>query len=246
MGTDRSPVDYRYISRRLVSQIVQQDQATRSRWKLTATISTPVVSLGIHKDPIDFSNELALCGEATEAIRDNTGTIAQPGDYIKAELDLTMGFVTVFMGWVDITHVPIAAMKAQVDDPESGKVLVALFGSASNYTAMKPTEDGSGGYPSDVDGLYSILDRTQEPGDPEILSERLDRDVGHDRSSRVDTAIRVLEGFKGLGEGRFEVLMRYFCGEEVGKPYGRVILGAPVWVRTPEPGPMGAPTDRPA
>ena len=69
-----------------------------------------------------------------------------------------MGFMTVLMGWKDTSHVEIAAMKAEVSDPEAGKVLVALFGSASNYRGRKPTNDGMAEIPSDVDGLYGILE----------------------------------------------------------------------------------------
>ena len=50
-------------------------------------------------------NEAALCREETNAVRDNTSTITQGwGDYIRAELDLTMGFMTVLMGWEDTSH----------------------------------------------------------------------------------------------------------------------------------------------
>jgi hypothetical protein len=239
MGTDRSPGEFRYISSRLVRQIVQQDQGPRSRWSIS---TFGFRNFGFQKHPIDYSNDFLLCREATEAVRNNTGTVAHPGQYIQTELDLTMGLMTVLMGWTD-PHVEIAAMKAEVNDPEAGKVLVALFGSASNYTGRKPVSDGLAEYPSDVDGLYGILDRTRESGDPKILDEELDRDLGHDPNGRVDTAVRVLERFKGFGEGRFEVLMKCFCEDANTKPYDLVILGAPVWVRTPEPGAMGVPAD---
>jgi hypothetical protein len=166
MGTDGWPVDFRYISSRLVLQIVQQDEATRSRWRFSG-IPTPWGPIGLHKKRLDRDNEFALCREATKAVRDLTGTITQGWrEYIRAELDLTMGFMTVLMGWKDSANVEIAAMKAEVDDPESGRVLVALFGSASNYRGRKPVSDGLTEIPSDVDGLYGILDRTREPETP--------------------------------------------------------------------------------
>jgi hypothetical protein len=244
MGTDRWPVDFRYISRRLVLQIVQQDQATRSRWRFPA-IPTPWGPLGLQKNRIDRRNEFALCRETTEAVRNNTSTIAQSwGEYIRAELDLTMGLMTVLMGWEDASHVEIAAMKAEVNDPEAGRVLVALFGSASNYRGRKPISDGLAEIPSDVDGLYGILDRTREPRDRKISNEYLDRDTGHSPSSRADTAARLLgERFTGFREGHFDLLMQSFCIDERTKPYDLVILGAPVWVATPSPGPMRTPTD---
>jgi hypothetical protein len=97
MGTDRWPVDFRYISSRLVLQIVQQDEATRSRWRFSG-IPTPWGPIGLHKKPLDRDNEFALCREATEAVRDLTSSITQPWrEYIRAEVDLTMGFMTVLM-----------------------------------------------------------------------------------------------------------------------------------------------------
>jgi hypothetical protein len=246
MGTDRWPVDFRYISSRLVLQIVQQDAATRSRWKLSA-ISIPWLSIGFRKDRIDRHNESILVREATAAVRDNTSTtIAQSwGTFIRTELDLTMGLVPVLMGWTGTRQVDIAAMKAEVNDSEAGRVLVALFGSASNYRGRTPTSDGMAEIPSDVDGLYGILERTREPNDPEIHYDYLDRDIGHTPNSRVDTAITLLDGrFKGFREGRFDLLMQTFCTVEDADPYDLVILGAPVWVATPEPKPMRNPKDR--
>jgi hypothetical protein len=245
VGTDRWPVDFRYISSRLVLQIAQQDQATRSRWRFRG-IPTPWGSLAFQKDEIDLSNNFALVRKATDAVRDNTATIEQGwGDYIRAELDLTMGLMTVLRGWADTSHVEIAVMKAEVQDPEAGRVLVALFGSASNYRSRKPISDGMTEIPSDVDGLYGILERTREPRDPSIANNELDRDIGHSPSSRADTAVRLLgQRFEGFSEGRFDVLLQHFCSDEDTKPYGRVILGAPVWVATPEPRPMSTLNDQ--
>ena len=36
-------------------------------------------------------------------------------------------------------------------------------------------------------------------------------------------------------EGRFDLLMQSFCTDEDTKPYDLVVLGAPVWIATPEP-----------
>lgn len=95
MGTDRWPVDFRYISKRLVRQIVDQDSSTRTRWRVGG-IPTPWGNFGLYKEPIDRDNDFALYRQATESVRDLTSTIAQGwGTYIHAELDLTMGTTTV-------------------------------------------------------------------------------------------------------------------------------------------------------
>jgi len=143
------------------------------------------------------------------------------------------------MGWQDKSHVDIAAMKAERDS-EDGRLLVALFGSASNYRGRKPQNDDLPEIPSDVDGLYGILERTRESWDPVIDNDFLDRDIGWDPAGRADTARRLFDTrFTGFRQDRFDVLLQSFCQvEEVG-PYARVIIGAPVWVATPRPHPMG-------
>jgi hypothetical protein len=63
-------------------------------------VPTPWGALGLQKKPLDRGDDFALCREATEAVRDNTGTITQSWScYGRAELDLTIGSVEVLMGW---------------------------------------------------------------------------------------------------------------------------------------------------
>ena len=45
--------------------------------------------------------------------------------------------------------------------------------------------------------------------------------------------------FRGFRQERLDVLLRNFCIAEHIEPYDLVILGAPIWVATPEPGPIG-------
>ena len=198
MGVNGWPVDFRYISSRLVRQIVQQDEALRPAWGLRR-ISILHGVLGFQRREPDRDNEFALCRQATEAVRDLTGVIAQAwSPYIRTQCDLTMGFMTVHMGWKTVSNVEIAVMKAEVNDPKTGKVLVALFGSASNYRG-RPASDGLAEIPSDVDGLYGILERTRVSVDPQIDDRELDRDIGHSPESRADTAVSLLrERFKGF------------------------------------------------
>ena len=236
MPTDRWPVDFRYISKRLVRQMVDQDAATRTRWR-SIGIPTPWGTLGLHREPIDRGNLFALCKEATGAVTDLTSTVSHSwGTYIRGELDLKMGVMEVLRGWKDHSHVEIAAMKAVLTDPEVGSIFIGLFGSASNYVGRNPVSDDLGEIPSDVDGLYGILERTREPRDPEISDFELDRDLGHSLASRTDGAVRLLgDRFRGFRDGRYDVLLQNFCTVELTEPYDLVILGAPVWVATPEP-----------
>lgn len=232
-STVRGQVDYRYISKRLVRQIVQQQESTRrSRWKLSG-VSMPWASIAFQKDQIDWENDFEFRDKATAAVKDVTRTLSQGwGDYIRAELDMTMGFCRVSMGWKNVSPVEIAVMKAVVDDPESGRIYLGLFGSVSNYRFRKSVVDDLGDIPSDVDGLYGILDRAREEGDPEIEDYFLDRDIGQSPEGRVDTALRLLNGdrFAVRHSGRFDVLFKSFVFQPTTDPEGFVILGAPVWV----------------
>jgi len=225
-------VDYRYISKRLVRQIVDEDTAGRSRWRFSG-FPTPWGAIGLYREPVNRKNDFALVREATKIASDDTSTIAQGwGPYIRAELDLTIGIITVLGGWKDQWHVEIAAMKAEVVDPEVGRVFVAMFGSASNYLGRKPVADELAEVPSDVDGLYGILDRTREFEDPAIENYFLDRDLGYTPSSRAEIAERMLNGprFRGIRSERFDVLMQSFSTDESTKPYDLVILGTPIWI----------------
>jgi hypothetical protein len=235
VGTNKWQVDFRYISRRLVRQIVDQDTSARTRWRIGG-IPTPWGNFGLYREPIDRKNDFALVREATKSVKDLTSTIAQAwGPYIRAELDLTIGIVTVLGGWKDQTHVEIAAMKAEVVDADVGRVFVAMFGSASNYIGRKLIPDELAETPSDIDGLYGILDRTRELEDPEIDDHFLDRDLGYSPNGRTQEAASLLNGprFRGSQSKRFDVLMQSFCTDESTKPYDLVILGAPVWIATP-------------
>lgn len=241
MVVDRWPVDFRYISSRLVRQIVQQDQATRARWRFPIEVPIPWARFSIHREPPDRENEFVLCREATEAVRDLTSTITQGwGPYIRAELDLTMCYMTFLMGWEGRSHVDIAAMKAEVDDPEEGRVLVSLFGSAANYRGRRPESEQSVETPSDADGLYGILDRTREPSHPLISNTYLDDDIRWSPSGRAEEAMRLVLGsrFKGFREDRFDVLMYSYCSAPDIADFDRVILGEPVWVATSSPKPF--------
>lgn len=225
-------MDYRYISKRLVRQIVDQDTAGRSRWRFNG-IPTPWGTIGLYREPVDRRNDFVLVREATKVASEYTSTIAQGyGPYIRTELDLTIGILTVLGGWKKQWHVEIAAMKAEVVDVEVGRVFVALFGSASNYLGRKPIQDDLAEVPSDIDGLYGILDRTRELDDPEIEDHFLDRDLGYTPSSRAEIAVQMLNGptFRGLRSEKFDVLIQSFSTDESTKPYDLVILGSPVWI----------------
>lgn len=193
---------FRYISRRLVTEIVRQSEASRPRWRQTLSLNLKVVSIGLTKGDLEYRNKYLLCRKATDAVRDRTGTLADPGEYVRAELDIQMGYLTVLRGWQDRTHVRIAALLTVVPVNGLGSVLVALFGRESNYTWIRPRDNGLSEIPSDVDGLYGLLSSIREPSDPKIEEHFLDRDPGHNDYSRADLVVGLLrDRYKGFVDG---------------------------------------------
>jgi hypothetical protein len=168
VATNNWPTNFRYISRRLAKEIVQQHEAARSRTSRSFTIGAKYIGLAFTRLDPDYLN---LFDRATDAVTDLTGTVAHPGEYVRAELDITPGLLTVLLGWERAANVDIAAMMTKHEDESAGRVLIALFGSASNYTSRRPRDDGLSDTPSDVAGLYEILDRTSERRDPALHRE---------------------------------------------------------------------------
>jgi hypothetical protein len=119
-----------------------------------------------------------------------------------------------------------------------GSVLVGLFGSISNYMWRVPKSEDFGEIPSDVTGLYEILDRTAENGDPTLDAERVEHEVDVIPESRADTVLRLLgDRFKGFRRERLDLLIEvFYCFDDYsfgGCHFDRVLIGAPVWVATP-------------
>lgn len=236
--TDTWPVHFRYISRRLVKEIVQQHEATRPRVKVSFSLPLRAIGLTlIRRDP-DYLNLFDLTRRATEGIENLTGTVEFPGKYVRSELDITPGYFTVLMGWRDRSHVDIAAMMTRTHVEDVGSVLVGLFGSISNYMWRVPKSEDFGEIPSDVTGLYEILDRTAENGDPTLDAERVEHEVDVIPESRADTVLRLLgDRFKGFRRERLDLLIEvFYCFDDYsfgGCHFDRVLIGAPVWVATP-------------
>lgn len=245
MTTDNWPTDFRYLSRRLVTQITQQGEAAKARrFSFSFDINLPFVKLAVKPQPRGSVNYFALARQATEDVADLTGTLADPSYYVNDELELELCRLPVLMGWIDARRVEIAAAFADTTLDDAGRTFVALFGSISNYVGVRPSpDDGCGVYPSDVAGLYQLLSLAGEDGDPAVDPDRLWDDAWMDMLDRCGLARRLHEGTTGrLPREPLSFLARtFFHDNDVelgGEKYDRVILGAPIWIATPEPEPM--------
>jgi len=244
VATDKSPSDYRYVSKRLVTEIVQEHEAAGPRTKTSYQVGWKALSRTRERRDPDYANPFELARRATENVKESTGTVAYPGTYVCDEIDIAAGSLTVLLGWEEASHVKIAAMMGRHEDETAGHVLLALFGSMSNYSGRQPEAKVLPEIPSDVASLYVIIDRSSEPRDPSVERYRVEDESEINPRSRADSVIRLLDHrFKGFRRERLEVLMKvfyvvddywYFREEH----FDRVLIGAPVWARTPLPKPL--------
>lgn len=245
MTTDNWPTHFRYISRRLVTQITQQSYAARPRrHAFSFSVDLPFVKIGVQAQPSKDDNLFALVREATADVADWTGTLADPSYYVRDRLELELCWFPVLMGWVDAHQVQVAAAFADTTLDDAGRTFVALFGSIHNYVGAKPgIGDDCGVYPSDVAGLYQILSLTGESADPAVDPDRLWDDARMEMLDRCNVARRLREGTTGhFPSEHLSVLAHsFFHDEDIelgGEKYDRVLLGTPIWIATLEPEPM--------
>lgn len=242
MLTDRVPIEYLYLSRRLLTDLHEQNESQKPRRRWTVTLGLPL-SVSVARQPraLDLSNLKRLAYESEELIRDNTGTVEQPGIYIRDTVEMYGGTFQPLIGWTGW----VATYRAELDLADSGRVIAALFGSASNIVGWRsdgrsPVEEGF--YPSDMSGLYGILDSIREREDPEMDLDYRIEDEGLDPIARAEYATLFARSAK-RPIGRVDFAARLFDdvsdvqldGSDV---RGRVLLGTPLWIATPTPRPM--------
>lgn len=242
MMTDRSPVHYGYLSRRLLTSVVQQDEAARPRSKWSQTFN-PLAMVGLSRErkTPDYANLYDLAMRSTDAVKDLSGSIDSPwAYYIRGQLNVRHGVFSPHMGWDG--HV--ACYRGRTTTTEGGPVYVALFGSASNIVGRRhDAGDSSDYYPSDITGLYLFLDSIREHGDPEVDVIRRTDDYSLSSEARIETALKHAEGGARTDLGPMDFLAVVFICEDEHKSRevgfeGRVIIGAPLWIATPQPQPF--------
>lgn len=251
MGTDAWPSSFRYISKRLVREIVQQDEAVKRRGpRISTGLQVGPFSVGVGRRDPDFTNDFDLVRRATSAVSANTGNLGQPGPYVLCNLDLTMTHFPIFMGWRRGTSNEIAAFFADIRDSVAGRTFVALFGSVSNFLGYAPTESHKGWSPSALEGLYPILDSVLEPGDPQVSAAFVKDDLAYTNDRTILLRARILAEHIAprFSAERLSVLVRvhrHIHGADVAiAGFESALVGAPIWIATPEPGELQLPQRR--
>jgi len=242
VGTDNWAVDFKFISTRLVTEIVQQYEAAASRHDRSWSAGIKGIAVSSKKRGPNFDNRFDLARRATEAVTNLTGTLDVGGDYVRGVLDFHHCITAVHQGWEDTANAEIAILVSDfVNDGE--RSFVALFGSVGSYIGHAPTLPISGWFPSDADGLYRILSSCLEPTDDQVDSVWLADDARHDDLSRFDSALTITET---VDSDRRTEPLEFLARADTqihnvhldGKQFRHVLLGAAVWARTPRPVPL--------
>lgn len=240
MLTDRAPFEYRYLSSRLLSELFQHDDASRSGWHVSGGVSAWIANLQATRSDLDHANMHALAARAHQLVSDHTGSLSDTGLglYVRDRLALQHGVFEPHMGWAGGR---VACFAGESVTAEGERVFLALFGSASNVVGYRDDAASTGYYPSDITGLYTMLDLAREPADPEIDFEYRWDDGQLSDQARAHTAIKFSHGGARTDIGVHDVLARVFIEVE-GYRYddeftGRVIVGTPLWIATPKPEP---------
>ena len=242
MPTDNWPVDFKFISTRLITEIVQQHEAARPQREHSWSAGVRGTSLASKRREPNYDNRFDLARRATEAVSNLTGTLEGARDYVRGVLDFHHCITAVHQGWEGTANAEIAILVSDfVKDGE--RSFVALFGSVGSYVGHAPTLPISGWFPSDADGLYQILASCLESTDEQVDALWLAEDARQDDLSRFDTALTITETVDSDRRtepleflARVDMQMHNVSLDR--KLFRHVLLGAAVWARSPDPLPM--------
>lgn len=234
MLTDRAPFDYRYLSRRLLTDLVQHDEAARSGWTRSLDINLHMFGLHLRRQAPDLANLHDLAMRSSGLVLQNTGSIDEPGAYMHGQMDLYHGVFAPHMGWCGGE---VACYRGESTSSD-GDVFVALFGSTSNVVGRRGDDEHPCSiYPSDIAGLYALLDAVREADDPPIDPDFRWEDQRLTDGDRAERAVMFARDGATGAAGSLEFLARTFIKVDNysfgGDVYHRVVVGAPLWIATP-------------
>jgi hypothetical protein len=152
VATDNFPQTYIYISRRIVRDLYRQHSAHARSVDLEVDVTAPVIGVKARGGQRKGENDYWLAQKVTQYIRDNTGTLLDPGVYVRARMDVTWAEVPFLEGGYEVARLSCYA------DTEAGRAFVALCGSLRNYEGYFPGGDEyRGWYPSRSTGMQRLL-----------------------------------------------------------------------------------------
>jgi hypothetical protein len=155
-----------------------------------------------------------------------------------------MGFVPIHAGWESDHRVNVACVYADYEVDRIGPIFAGLFGSTSNVVGWREAPDiGPGWWPSDGLGIYEIFDANREKGDPRLEKGRLEEEMELTPIELLAEARTTATGIRALRIEPLDLLAKvHVRATDVrldGTQYAVALVGAPIWVRTPAPTPLG-------
>jgi hypothetical protein len=182
------------------------------------------------------SNLHDLATRSLGEVADLAGPAGQSLYYIHDEFELQSGVFRALMGW---SGGQVACFGGEKVTSDGERIFVALFGSASNMGGRKEEKDDFAYYPSDIAGLYGLLDAAREADDPNIDFHYRWEDQSLSTEGRVEAAVKFARGGATRPPRRLRFLARVFIeadsydfGED---RFDSVVVGTPLWVSTPPP-----------
>jgi hypothetical protein len=245
MATDNDSADYVYISQRLTRETVQQHEAARPLKRTSAGLNLRVLELRRQEVPVDFDNRFDLANRATAAVKSLTGTLSAPGPYIRETTGLHFMKLQVCIGFENTGRQLIAGYFSDLTLRDGSRAFIALFGSITNVRGWRATDKLEADvYPSDAAGLYEILDSAREPQDAPIIKRYIKDGRGLDATGRFDAAhaiaFRHNEPLRYSGELEFLAVNHDLLFDITlnSQHYDVALLGAPIWIRSPQSNPL--------
>ncbi|MEO6703796.1 MAG: SAVMC3_10250 family protein [Jatrophihabitantaceae bacterium] len=240
MGTDRNPIDYHYLSRRLLTELRKYEEAVRPprSWRLRLGLPWAGVEAGsAERDP---DNLQALARRSGQLVADNTGDLEIPGRWFQGGIPLRLGILDTRQIWYGGEVAIFSGASISTEDGQETRLV--LVGSASNLVGYRTKQDVSGFYSSSFYGLYALLDAIREPNDPKIMvdhqMENLQISPTDHAAAAADLAGRGLQLDLGTVEFLAQTMLEVDDVPLARGEQARVLIGAPLWVATPPPQPL--------
>lgn len=230
MVTDAMPRLFIYLSKRLLVETYHQLEASRPGWKLDPKLRFTGVEITLGRREPSIENLVWLAQKVTEAVSDQTGTVAYPGAYVRGRMPLTCAAVPEKAAWMHSAF-----------DIEEGPAFVALCGSVYNYRGYSPGDqaDFKGWYPSDLMGMRETMESlTANHSKSWVLRTKGNANVREGAIS-IENALAISRWVPPecvIYQENLEVLFEVFVHEShTLNGIRSALLGAPLWVATPLP-----------
>lgn len=240
MGTDRNPIDYHYLSRRLLTELRDYEEAVRAPRSWRFRLGLPSAGVETGSSERDPDNLHALARRSSQLVSDNTGDLERPGRWFQAQLPLRYGVFDTHLGWSGGEVAIFSGTATSAEDEQETRLV--LIGSASNLVGYRPKQEGSGFHPSAISGLYALLDAIREQNDPEVMLDYRIDDLELPPTARAAAAVQLAAGGARTALGTMTFLARTMLELDqvplAGRAHARVLIGAPLWVATPPPQPL--------